>query len=63
MHHVGRGYDLQRVTYEFEFQEKKYQGTFEAGQRLGKQTVGEFIKVKFSTKDPKRSKFIAFYKV
>ena len=61
MHHIGRGYYMQTVTYEFEYNNNKYKGTFEAGKRFGIQKVGGFISVKFSISNPKRSLVIGFY--
>ena len=61
MHHIGRGYYMQTVTYEFEYNNNKYKGTFEAGKRFGIQEVGRFIRVKFSISNPKRSLVIGFY--
>jgi hypothetical protein len=62
MRHIGRGYYLQYVTYEFDFKNKIYTGTYRAGKGLGKQEIGNFIKVKFSTSNPNRSKMIGNYK-
>jgi hypothetical protein len=36
MHHIGRGYYMQTVTYQFSYNNKTYKGNFEAGQAIGK---------------------------
>jgi hypothetical protein len=62
MHHIGRGFYLQRVTYEFVYNERKYTDTFEAGQSIGEREVDDKIKIKFSTRNPNRSLMIGVYK-
>ena len=62
MHHIGNGYSMQTVKYQFEYKEILYTGTFEAGKSIGKRKVGEFVKVKFSVVNPKRSKVEGVYK-
>lgn len=61
MYPVGRGYYKQLVTYEFKFDDKIYQGTFKAGKSIGRQKVGNLIKIKFSTGNPNRSLMFGFY--
>lgn len=41
MRHIGRGYYLQYVTYEFDFKNKTYTGTFKAGKGMGKQKLSK----------------------
>lgn len=62
LHHIGKGYYMQTVQYEFEFDKKKYHSEFEVGKILGKQKPDDFIQIKFSTYNPNRSKVIGFYK-
>jgi len=62
MHHIGKGYYMQTVVYEFQHEGIKYSGTFEAGKRVGKRKVGETIKVKYSLMNPNRSLYVAVYK-
>lgn len=61
MYPVGRGYYKQLVTYEFIFEGEIYRGTFKAGRSIGKQQVGNIIKVKFSTSNANRSLMVGFY--
>jgi len=61
MYPVGKGYYKQLVTYEFKYDGKTYQGTFKAGKRIGRQRVGNLIKIKFSTRNPNRSLMVGFY--
>jgi hypothetical protein len=60
-HHIGRGYYMQTVNYEFEYNNKKYTGEFEVGKIMGKRDVGEHIQIKFSTYNPNHSKLIGIY--
>lgn len=62
MHHLGRGYYTQLLTYEFDYNGETYTGIFEAGIRIGEQKVGNSVKVKFSTSNANRSKLIGIYK-
>ncbi|WP_100609987.1 hypothetical protein [Confluentibacter lentus] len=60
MYHIGRGYYKQLVTYEFKYDDEIYQGTFKAGKSIGKQEVGNLIKIKFSISNPNRSLMVGF---
>ena len=62
MHHIGNGYYKQVVTYQFTHKEKVYTSSFKIGKSIGRRTVGEFLKIKFSVVNPKRSKIVGFYK-
>lgn len=61
MHHIGRGYYKQTVTYEFEYNEAVYLSTFEAGKREGRHSIGDVVKIKFSINDPSRSIRVGTY--
>lgn len=61
MRHIGRGYYLQRVYYEFHYQDIYYTGTFQSGKSFGLQKVGNRLKVKFVLSDPSYSKVVGFY--
>jgi hypothetical protein len=60
-HHIGRGYYMQNVVYEFTYKNKKYIGEFEAGKIMGKRNIGEYVQIKFSTYNPDHSKLIGVY--
>lgn len=62
MYHIGRGKYLQKVSYQFEYQNKVYRGTFKAGKLRGRQKAGKKVKVKFASRKPQRSKVVAVYK-
>ncbi len=62
MHHIGNGYYMQTVVYEFEYEGEKYLGSFEAGKYLGMQEVGGLVKVKFALNNPNRSRMVSVYK-
>tara|TARA_R110002050_G_scaffold295973_1_gene455443 strand:+ start:3383 stop:3793 length:411 start_codon:yes stop_codon:yes gene_type:complete len=62
MRHIGRGYYMQRVYYEFQYQDTNYSGSFQAGKRFGRRDVGDKLKVKFLPSDPACSKVVGFYK-
>ena len=59
--HWGRGMRIQNAIYQFEYEGEIYQGDFDAGRRKGKQHVGGKVKVKFSVKNPEKSKVVGFY--
>lgn len=61
-HHIGRGKYIQIATYAFEYGNETYTGTYEIWTRPGMQTIGNFIKVKFSTSHPNRSKKVGIYR-
>lgn len=56
MRPLGKGLYIQVVTYEYRHNGDTYTGTFEAGKPLGKQELGKQVKIKFSIKEPCRSK-------
>ncbi len=62
MQHFGRGKYFQIVTYEFDYKNQKYSGKFRAGKGIGKQEVGGFVRIKFSTINPNRSLMKGVYK-
>ncbi|TKG92004.1 hypothetical protein EYV94_20545 [Puteibacter caeruleilacunae] len=62
MKHIGKDYYLQYVTYEFTYNNKKYTGHFKAGNLLGKQKKGSYVRIKFSTSNPKRSLMKGVYR-
>jgi hypothetical protein len=60
--HLGKGYYMQDVIYEFGYKGTKYEGSFRAGKATGRQEIGNIIKIKFSKRDPDRSLMVAIYK-
>ncbi len=57
-YHWGRGYYKQKVVYQFKYRDKTYEGSFNAGKRIGIQEEGNLVKIKFRTSDPNVSKRI-----
>lgn len=58
---VSGGY-IQLVTYEFEWEGKKYSGHFKGTEFTGKHSVNDLVNVKFSLENPAISKRVYTYK-
>lgn len=54
--HLGRGKYMQIATYTFQYGGETYTEFFYAGNSMGKQEIGNRVKVKFAVKYPNRSK-------
>jgi hypothetical protein len=61
MHHIGRGFYMQTVKYEYAYNGQKYLDEFEVGIITGKQQIGGVIKIKVSKSFPHLSKYIETY--
>lgn len=61
MHHVGKGYYMQTAYYEFEYEGVIYKDSFEAGKFIGKRSIGDIVKIKFSISNPNRSSMVEVY--
>ncbi|MEN8187401.1 MAG: hypothetical protein ABFR05_09755 [Bacteroidota bacterium] len=58
MFHMGKGYYLHNLKYEYEFQNEKFQDYKKMGKKYGRMEKGDLIKIKISTKHPERNKYI-----
>lgn len=59
---AGKGYYYQKLIFEYEFDNKKFNGDKTIGRRVGIKKIGDFIKLKISTQDPDRNKVVGYYK-
>lgn len=61
MVHAGSGYYYQKLTYQYEFNNKKFKGEKTIGRSVGVRDIGDFIKLKISIKNPERNKVVGYY--
>ena len=62
MVHAGSGYYYQKISFEYTFNNQKYEGERKIGKRVGRKKIGDFIKLKISIENPERNKILGYYK-
>jgi hypothetical protein len=59
--HFEQGYYYQKLTFQYEFNSKKYEGQETIGKRVRKRKIGDFIKLKISKDNPEKNKVVGYY--
>mgnify|MGYP006132577093 CR=1 FL=1 len=61
MVHFGKGYYYQKLIFEYEFNNKKFNGEKTIGKRVRLRKVGDLIQLKISIENPERNKVLGYY--
>lgn len=62
LRHLGKGYYVQLVQYQFQVGDSLYTDQFEADKRYGLQNLGDTLQIEYVVNDPGNNEVIGIFK-